>query len=590
MTRRGHPTSSDLDHASQGTSKPLSTSVRRGAYWSIGRAVQLRLVNVVTTAVVAHILNPHDFGIFAVAMTAYTIVVYAGELGVGACLMRADLDLQSLAPTMATISVATSAIQAGALVVFSTPIASALGSPGAANPIRAMALVVMTVGIFAVPSARLMRDFKQDKIFIAESFSVVGSTTVLLFLAKSGNGAMAFAWSRVVGQLISGCMVFAATPKGYRFGITRNALTVLLKFGLPIGFASFVNYVLLNVDYALIGHLLGAVALGTYVLAFNAASWPASLLSFMISTVSMPAFSRAKRDIESLTNVVASALRAVSLVVMPMSALTMVLARPLVLTMYGTKWLPSAKVLAILSIYGSVSIICLLLSNMLAGLGRTKSLLIIQLFWLGALLPAMAIGVRKGGITGAAIAHIAIIIPLVLPSYLFALKRTTRVSLPALAKSVATPLLASLAAAFIAKEVASLFHSSFAQLTAGLASGGLSYAVFVAPQAIMLLNRGRAANLHARRILRVYNNGARLVGLPGNNAPRHAAKGRKRAVSDRDGHETVPPRRDEAIIAERSAAAQLAALEVLISLAEPASVSRPSACIVGGLERHSVSG
>lgn len=551
--------------------RPLSAHVRRGVVWSLASAGLLKSVSVITTAVVAHILDPRDFGTFAVAITAYTIVTAIGEFGVGSCLLRADFDIEVLAPTMTTVSVVTSVIQAGVMVSFARPIAAALGSPGAAGAVRAMALVVIIVGIFTVPSARLIRDFKQDKVFLAEVISSVASTTALIMLAKSGNGAMSFAWSRVIGQFISGCVIFASVPKNYRFGLTRGALSTLLKFGLPLGVANVVNYVLLNVDYALIGHLLGAVALGTYVLAFNVASWPSSLLGFMINNVSIPAFSRVKREGGNLTDAMVSALRAISLVVMPMSALCMALARPLVLTLYGAKWAGSAEVLSILALYGAISIICVLLANILAGLGRTRILLVIQLVWIGILIPAMTIGVHRDGIYGAAVAHIAVIGPVVLPSYLFALRRTTGVRLLPLARAVAGALVASSIAAIGARDAASHFPNPLMQLVAGLAVGGLIYALAVAPQAIRLLNRGEPTGTRAKRILRFYHNAARIVGLPASSRPKHAAKGGKRSALHIP--EVAEPSLREVAGAPSYAASQQAALDLLVSMSRPAPLS-----------------
>src|ERR1039458_6969997 len=155
---------SNLKSKSQKTSRPLSASVRRGVLWSAASTLLLRLVNIAITAVVAHILDPRDFGVFAVALTAYAIVSSLGELGVSSCLIRADLDIDALAPTMATISLITSAVLAGAMTIFAKQIATALGSADAASPIRVMALAVILVGIFAVPSSQLVRDFKQDKL------------------------------------------------------------------------------------------------------------------------------------------------------------------------------------------------------------------------------------------------------------------------------------------------------------------------------------------------------------------------------------------------------------------------------------------
>ena len=88
----------------------------------------------------------------------------------------------------------------------------------------------------------------------------------------------------------------------------------------------------------------------------------------------MPAFSRVKHDPDLLKNAMARALRAVSLILMPMCGLMMALARPLVLTLYGAKWAASAEVLSILSLYGAISIICVLFANMLTSLGKAKFL------------------------------------------------------------------------------------------------------------------------------------------------------------------------------------------------------------------------
>ena len=89
----------------------------------------------------------------------------------------------------------------------------------------------------------------------------------------------------------------------------------------------------------------------------------------------------------------------------------------------------------------------------------------------------MALGVHKNGIVGAAYAHVAVIIPIVLPSYLLALKRATGVRLTALGKAVLPALLASSAAALAARAAASELSNPLAELIAGLAAGGVIYLI-----------------------------------------------------------------------------------------------------------------
>src|SRR5689334_2408135 len=107
MTAASLPPQSEASdpRSSEGDTKSLSASVRRGALWVVASNLLLRLANVLLIAVVAHILSRHDFGVFAVALTAFAIVTSIAELGVSSCLMRADLDIDKLAPTVATVSV-----------------------------------------------------------------------------------------------------------------------------------------------------------------------------------------------------------------------------------------------------------------------------------------------------------------------------------------------------------------------------------------------------------------------------------------------------------------------------------------------------
>jgi lipopolysaccharide exporter len=484
--------------------RTLSSHVRRSAIWSMAATMLLRLSSIGITAIVARIVDPHTFGVFAVASTVFIIVSALSEFGVSACLARADLDLDALAPTMVTVSLLTSAALAAVMVVYARPIAAELGSADAAGPVRVLAIVVLLAGAFATPTGQCVRDFKQDKIFFANAIAVIPSTAVLLILAETGSGAMAFAWSRVVGQLVAGSMMVYYAEKKYLPGMSRAALSILMTFGIPLAAAEFVSYILQNVDYALIGRLMGAVALGTYVLAFNTASWSTSLLGGVMNSVSMPAFSRVKHNPIRLANAMVSGMRVVALIALPICTLVVVLAHPLIVTLYGDRWSKAATVLPVLAIYGVISITCLYISSMLSALGRAKVILGTQLLWLFALAIAMWIGVRYYGIVGAAVAHVVVVTFLVFPCYLFALRRAADVRIRVLFKAIAPIALAALLSAAVAWLVARCFSNSLLELIAGGIAGGLVYLLLVLPQAIMLVRRELLEDRRVRAVLRPY--------------------------------------------------------------------------------------
>jgi RNA polymerase sigma factor (sigma-70 family) len=195
-------------------------------------------------------------------------------------------------------------------------------------------------------------------------------------------------------------------------------------------------------------------------------------------------------------------------------------------------------------------------------MGRAKFILIVQLIWLAALVPAMVLGVQRNGIVGAAVAHVVVIGPIVLPIYLFGLRKIT--DLTSLAKAGLPPLVAASTAALAAASVASRFTDPLVQLIAGLAVGGLTYMIIAIPFTITLLSQGQIAKLRAGRILHIYSSGARLIGLPAGSRPKHADKsggGRSfqsprhaigdhppKSVADARWWQDVPPRQDAATI------------------------------------------
>jgi PST family polysaccharide transporter len=452
----------------------LGRKIRSGALWGGIRTLSMRLANIAVMAVVARIISPEAFGIFAVAVTVHTVVSSIGDLGVASMLARGDIDMDEYAPTVATISMISSLILAGLMVVFASPIAGALGTRAAAGPVRVMALAVILVGVFAVPGFQLTREFRQDKQFLATIISFVPGNGVLLLLASGGVGALAFAWSRVAGQLVMGLAIVVLVGRTYWPGFRRSVVRPLLVFGLPLAGANLLNYTLLNTDYVFVGHLLGPTKLGIYLLAFNIASWSTSLLSGMINSVAMPAFSRLNGPGELAAGLV-KAFRGIAFLAFPITGVTLALAHPLVVTVYGQKWAAAAPVLGVLTGYGAISVLCLLLSNVLVGQGRTRMLLYVQIYWLAVLVPGMAIGVRFFGLIGAGYAHIIVIGLLVAPVYVYVLRKATGLRPVHLLTAIAPAALASTAAGVAAALVASTLGPSWAKLIAGAAVAGLVY-------------------------------------------------------------------------------------------------------------------
>jgi len=212
--------------------------------------------------------------------------------------------------------------------------------------------------------------------------------------------------------------------------------------------------------------------------------------------------------------------------------------------LYGAQWAAAAEVLSILSLYGAVATLCVLSANVLTSLGRARLTLVVQLGWLGALIPAMALGVRRDGIVGAAAAHVVVIGLIVGPSYLVALKRAAGVQIGKLSRAILPSLLAASLSALGALGVARQFARPLEELVFGLAAGVLIYFVAAAGEILGWLSPDRIARLRTSRVFRCYMAVGRIVTVAANLGPlglptggrydaRHASPGRDRHAAAR---------------------------------------------------------
>ena len=452
-----------------------------GSVWLGGSTMLLKLANIAVTAVIARIVAPAEFGVFSIAMIVFTIVSGCAELGVGSAIGRRDLKLSSIAPSVATIALGSSAILTVGMALFATPIATALGSAQASDSVRILSLAVMLTGVFAVPGGQLQRDFRQKAVSIANGVSMVVGSGTMIGLAFVTSGADAFAWSRVIAQSCAGLVMIAQLDRHFAPGWNSKVVPALLKFGLPLAAANTLSLVIVNVDNVFVGHLLGVVALGFYSIAFNVSSWANTVLSSVLNGMVLPTISAVRAAQGDLRQAVHQAVQLVGLVSAPISAATSALAFPLIGSVYGARWLEAAPVLMVLSGFGFVSVVCLLFAGVIIAGGRTSELMLVQVAACVALIPAIYFGIRWFGLVGVGYAHLAVCLAVTAPCYIVVLRRSTGVGFARIARALAWPVGAAVAAGAVGWLVSSLLEHPLTQLIVGGLSGALTYAVIVFP-------------------------------------------------------------------------------------------------------------
>ncbi|MBO1739137.1 oligosaccharide flippase family protein [Leifsonia sp. TF02-11] len=458
----------------------LGRRVASSAAWSSGGVVLTKVGQFGVGIVAARLLAPHDFGVFAVTLIVYSIVVNVSELGVGSAVIRHSGPVDDLVRTAVTVAVATSALLALIMFGSSAPLAGLLGAPAATAPIAVMSIAVLLAGPSAIPSALLTREFRQDLRFRADALNfVVGSATLILF-AVWGWGALAFAWSRVAGQLVSTVALILMAPK-VRPGFHSEQARALVQFGMPMVGANLTGYAIGTVDVIALGRMRGAVPLGYFTLANNVASWPLGFSQSVLFNLGLPLLSRAKNDARLFARYLSTALRTSTGLFFFVAAMCSALAAPLIQTLYGERWAAAAPVLALLAVYGAARTVLALLFDAIVASGSPRLLFWVQALWLVLLIPAMIGSVALWGLEGAALADAGIAALVVVPASLLAVRMASRIAVGPLAAGLVWPTIASVASGLVAWGVASLLPQlPWLGLVLGGLAGAAAYGILMA--------------------------------------------------------------------------------------------------------------
>lgn len=459
--------SADEDELEAASADPASLggSIRRGLSWGLVGNGVIRLGSFVVSLVLAHLLSPADFGLYAIALSASQFLILVNDAGIISAVVQWRGTVEEVASTAAFLALGSSLlIYAG--FWFAAPLYAELaGAPQAAPLLRIITFIIVIDGLTAVQNAILWRRFQQGLFMLANFAGFLAQAVLCVLLALHGEGAYSFAIGQVANSLITGALVlvFARHVPAYRLraAVARR----LIRFGIPLALSLGVQGVLLNVDFLIVGRVAGADHLGYYMLAFNISSWVPGLVGAAITPVSLAAFSRlAEGDRDALETAVHRALSVLLMAILPFAVILAILGPQLVAVLYGAKWAPSAVVLQLLAVLMVARMVSQLVTQLMSAMNRTVSSLVLNIVWLAALVPALLVGTRMDGISGAGLAHAAVSVVVAIPLCL-GLIRVHAIRLGAFARSTVRIVLATV--------VAALMCFGVARLLAGTAVGGL---------------------------------------------------------------------------------------------------------------------
>lgn len=460
-----------LDHNSEERSVGVGLSTARGVLYVGSAQTGLRVVGIAGTVILARLLTPADFGIYALTSFIVLQLGALADIGLGATLIHQAEEpslrqLRSVFTIHALISLALYAL----CYLVAPELAKVLSlGEGGASFCRCAAMMVLLLPFRAIPAVLLNRRLTFKYIALSELIGGIVFQVTAIVLAFCGQSYWSFGVAILTSTAARSLFLYIWCPWPIGFALDVAFIRRCLSFGTAFQLSSLTALLRDNITNFLGGPLFGPTPVGLLSWASRTAAYCSQSYVGICANVSFPTLSRLRFDRELFADSLARMFYYVNLATMLTLSILAGLAPPIIHLIFTDKWLPALPLLYCFAIRMVAANYTTLLDLALKAQGRPQASLKIMASWTvfewaGAVCASQIAGYRGIAISSA----ICIWFAVAWLAYEVAKTATLR-----LAPATVTPTLAGVATA----GVLHFFFATWITTTWGLVLGAFSGAV-----------------------------------------------------------------------------------------------------------------
>ena len=317
--------------------------------WVFTQHLSSRLIFFIAQIVLARILLPKEFAVFALAQTATTIISALTNFGVDDVLLQRKKKRDYWNRAAFVVSLSVGLVSLLAALAITPALSRYYHSADLIYIIPIIAISFPFNSVSAVYSAHIRGNLKYGALTSVTIGEVLLLSAMNIILASYGFGPL----SLVIPVPIVAVCRLAALAILANIRIGRSKLKQYRMIGINSSYvfgSKLVTTILGQGDYIVLGTMAQQSVVGAYYFAFKLSLQPIQFLAGSLQNVLLPTFVNLNSDKAGQLHLILRASRVLSFVVAPLCVAQAVLARPLVLLVFGSRWESSIPFIQILSI------------------------------------------------------------------------------------------------------------------------------------------------------------------------------------------------------------------------------------------------
>lgn len=357
-------------------------SLRRSLFWSLSQQFGMMVLQTTNMVVIARLLTPEEIGVFIIALSLVTIIQALREMGLTNYLIQARDVTDTTIRAIFGMSITLCALLGGALWLLRHQLEAWIGTPGLAQVLAPVVLVILIFPIEQPAMALIRREMRFEALHHITIASKLIAVITSISLAFLGFSTMALVWGMLAEAVVRMILLAWAEPRHLRLGPSIRGWKPLLSFGIWTSGASLAGQATPESSKLLVGAILGAGPTALFDRAIRIPAMIRMALFMPLGRVLLSSFSedlRQGRDIgpkaERLTTVMSG-------IVWPVFAVLAVLSEEVVRLMLGPQWTQSAVILPWLLLAQSVLALLPQPDQILVPFGHVRRLFNLRIFQL----------------------------------------------------------------------------------------------------------------------------------------------------------------------------------------------------------------
>lgn len=312
------------------------------------------VLTVGSTAVLARLLVPADFGYVAMAAVVTELATLLGAFGLSNLLIQRKRIVRLQLDTVFWASLALGVVMAAFVLLASLAVGWLFSDPRVAPLLRVMSAGFVIASLSAVPTVILARQLRFRTEFLINVGAVAVRAAAAIALAWAGWGMWSLVLAGLIGHTAQAFLAFVNVPFLPRFRFQLRLLTQTWRTSGGYFGNTTLYYVNTQLDLLLIGKYLGAASLGLYQNARTLTDEIRARIAMPIQHVLFPALSSLQGDDQRFQELVLRAGRLLATIVILIGIGVSANAWELTLVLYGSRWEAMAPVMMMLGVSAAI--------------------------------------------------------------------------------------------------------------------------------------------------------------------------------------------------------------------------------------------